>query len=250
MAKVVFELTKWLLLVEIFHKNDRQEVAADLLKSYVLNKHNGSVTRLNDGREAEVLSQIERIVASAMEISPESEELFERIRKNRSEGRYHHLIRIGHLLSGSRVTNILDQDDSICTTYSLPIREDALPAPIEEKLRQYAKQQRMRRTNGEYPFIRFSRRLLNVLWDKKGSARLSTALLTTWVTNVHQQNQFKLALRSLNLLRDWTGTYRTRTASCLYCLTDEAMTAVRTRPTAVRSGRSSRLIDDTDKRIA
>ena len=81
----------------------------------------------------------------------------------------------------------------------------------------------MRRTQGEYPFVRFSRRLLNYLCDRKGSARLSTAFLTTLVTNVHQQNDFKVALRGLNLLRDWTGTYRAKSASCLYRLTDEAI---------------------------
>ena len=70
----------------------------------------------------------------------------------------------------------------------------------------------MRRTQGEYPFVRFSRRLLNYLCDRKGSARLSTAFLTTLVTNVHQQNDFKVALRRLNLLRDWTGTYRAKSA--------------------------------------
>ena len=64
----------------------------------------------------------------------------------------------------------------------------------------------MRRTQGEYPFFRFSRRFLNYLCDRKGSARLSTVFLTTLVTNVHQQNDFKDALRGLNVLRDWTGT--------------------------------------------
>ena len=36
-----------------------------------------------------------------------------------------------------------------------------IPASIEDKLVQYAKRMRMRRTQGEYPFVRFSRRLLN-----------------------------------------------------------------------------------------
>lgn len=82
---------------------------------------------------------------------------------------------------------------------------------------------KMRRTKGEYPFDRFSRQLLDHLFDRKGSARLSTAFLTTLVSNVHQQNDFKVALRHLNLLRDWSGTYRAKSMSCLYRLTDEAM---------------------------
>ena len=81
----------------------------------------------------------------------------------------------------------------------------------------------MRRSQGEFPFLRFSRRILNLLADKGGSARLSTAFLTSLVSNVHQQDQFKKTLRSLGLLEDWTGTYRSKTVSCLYSLTGEAI---------------------------
>jgi hypothetical protein len=227
MGKVVFELAKWLLHVELFDKDDRQAVTTELLKMYVIKKHNGHVTRLNQGSESEVLSQIERVVASALKVSQDSRELFERIRQKRGEGKYHRVIRIAPLLCGSRATISMDTTDIICTTYSLPIREDLLPPTLEQKLHQYAELRRMRRTQGEFPFVRFSRRMLNALYDKKGSARLSTALLTSWVSNVHQQNDFKVALRSLNLLRDWTGTYRAKSVSCLYRLTEEAKLLLR-----------------------
>jgi hypothetical protein len=224
MGSVVFELAKWLLWVELFHRDDRQELATELLQGYILNKSNGHVSRLNDGREDEVLSQVERIVASAGVITPDSEELFGRIRQGRENGKYWRKIMIAPLLIGTTENQGSAGDQDNCTTYySLPIRDDVLPAPIEARLLRYAKLKRMRRTQGEYPFARFSRRLLNALWDRKGSARLSTAFLTSLVTNVHQQNDFKQALRHLNLLRDWTGTYRARSTSCLYCLTDEAM---------------------------
>ena len=234
MGRVVYELAKWLLCIELFDQDDCQELATELLQAYVLNKHNGHVSRLNEGHEAEVLSQVERIVASAGKITQDSEELFERIRQGREDGKYWRPIRIVPLLSGTRATIGLDDVQYNCSTYySLPIREDGLPAPIEDKLVQYAKRMRMRRTQGEYPFVRFSRRLLNYLCDRKGSARLSTAFLTTLVTNVHQQNDFKVALRGLNLLRDWTGTYRAKSASCLYRLTDEAMMFFRTEASGV-----------------
>ena len=206
MGAVIFELAKWLLFVELFDQDDCQELATELLQAYVLNKHNGHVSRLNEGHEAEVLSQVERIVASAGKITEDSEELFERIRQGKENGKYWRPIMVVPLLSGTRATIGLDDVQSnCCTYYSLPIREDALPASIEDKLVQHAKRMRMRKTQGEYPFVRFSRRLLNYLCDRKGSARLSTAYLTTLVTNVHQQNDFKVALRGLNLLRDWTG---------------------------------------------
>ena len=131
----------------------------------------------------------------------------------RIDGKYARPIRIIPLLSETRATIRLDEEQYNCSTYySLPIRDDGLPALIEDKLVQYAKRMRMRRTQGQYPFVRFARRLLNYLCDRKGSARLSTAFLTTLVTNVHQQNDFKAALRRLSLLRDWTGTYRAKSA--------------------------------------
>ena len=237
MGKIVFELAKWLLWVELFDRDDRQELATELLQGYVLNKHNGHVSRLNDGHEAEVLSQVERIVASAGKISQDSEDLFERIRQGREDGKYRRKIMIVPLLSGARATINLNKEQYNCTTYySLPIRNDALPAHLEDKLTQYAKQMRMRRTQGEYPFVRFSRRLLNHLFDRKGSARLSTTTLTSFTSNVHQQNDFKIALRGLNLLRDWTGTYRAKSASCLYRLTDEAMTLIRKEESSQQAG--------------
>jgi hypothetical protein len=222
MGKVVFELAKWLLWVELFDRDDRPELATELLQDYVLNKHNGHVSRLNCGHESEVLSQVERIVASAMKIADDSAGLFERIRENRRNGKYWHPIRIAPLLSEGKAADA-DQRTDTCTTYCLPLRNDVLPAAIEEKLFQYARVRGMRRSQGEFPFIRFSRTLLNTLWSKKGSARISTEELSAWVTNVHQQNNFKIALRHLDLLRDWTGTYRSKSVSCLYCLTEEAM---------------------------
>jgi hypothetical protein len=238
MGYVVFELSKWLVWVELFDRDDCQVFTTELLQSYILNKHNGHVSRLTDGHESEVLSQIQRIVASAEKISQDSSELFARIRESRDNGKYWRPIKVAPLLSGTRATTEVQDKDIICTNYSLPIRDDVLRPPIEEKLLRFAKMKRMRRSYGEFPFLRFSRRLLNYLYDRKGSARLSTATLTTFVSNVHQQNNFKQALRHLDLLRDWTGTYRAKSASCLYCLTDEAMRLMKNRKSAVGSERS------------
>jgi hypothetical protein len=226
-GKVIFELAKWLMWVELFDRDDREKLATELLQSYVLNKHNGHVSRLTDGRETEVLSHVERIVASAGKVSQDSHELFARLRAGRDNGKYWRPIKIAPLLSGASTTTEVKEKELYCSTYSLPIREDVLPDPIEDNLLRFAKLKRMRRTQGDFPFVRFSRRLLNYLYDRKGSARLSTATLTTLVTNVHQQNDFKVALRNLDLLRDWTGTYRSKSASCLYRLTDEAMTVMK-----------------------
>jgi hypothetical protein len=242
MNRVVFELAKWLMWVELFDRDDREKLATELLQSYVLNKHNGHVSRLTDGRETEVLSHVERIVASAGKVSQDSHELFARLRAGRDNGKYWRPIKIAPLLSGASTTTEVKENELYCSTYSLPIREDVLPDPIEDNLLRFAKMKRMRRTQGDFPFVRFSRRLLNYLYDRKGSARLSTATLTTLVTNVHQQNDFKVALRNLDLLTGWTGTYRAKSASCLYRLTDAAM--------AIMKRRESDFDSETSKSIS
>jgi hypothetical protein len=100
-----------------------------------------------------------------------------------------------------------------------------LPPSIEDQLVRYAKTHRMRRSGGEYPIVRFARRLLGVLWHNCGSARIHTDDLTSMAGNVHQQDKYKEILRGMCLVRDWTGTYRRGTASSLYRLTDEAKQA-------------------------
>ncbi len=100
-----------------------------------------------------------------------------------------------------------------------------MPSSIENQLTRFAKARRMRRTEGEYPVVRFARKLLGLLWHNRGSARIHTDDLTGMVGNVHQQSDYKKALRDLGLIRDWTGTYRVHAASALYRLTDEAKQA-------------------------
>ena len=100
MAEVAFELAKWLLWVELYGEDDREARAVELLRRYVLVKHNGFVTRLNDGKEGEVLSQVERIVEGACEMPSGSKELFLRIRLKRQQGRYRRLIEIVPILEG------------------------------------------------------------------------------------------------------------------------------------------------------
>lgn len=220
MGKVVYELAKWLLWVELFDSDDRMERTTDLLQRFVLEKHNGHVSRLLEGKEREVLSQVDRIVKTASGLSGASREVFARIREARREGKYWRQIRIEPVLCGEERAG---EQQEICSTYSLPIRDDRLPPEIEVKLTAFAKSQGMRLTQGEYPFLRFSRRFLNILYDKKGCARIGTEDLTSFVTNVHQQDRFKRILRGLGLIRDWAGTYRQGTEPCLYRLTDEAM---------------------------
>jgi hypothetical protein len=235
MTEVVFELAKWLLWVELHGEDDRESRTVELLQRYVLGKHNGHVTRLNDGKEGEVISHVGRIVDGACEMSSESKELFLRIRQKRRQGRYKRLIEIVTVLEGdegeefsSVTTESPEKGGYKSTTYSLPLRDISLPPAIEDKLVRYAQDHRMRRSKGEYPIVRFARRFLGILWHNRGAARIHTEHLTAMVGNVNQQSDYKQAMKHLGLMRDWMGSYRVGTASALYRLTDEAEAAFET----------------------
>jgi hypothetical protein len=223
MAEVVFELAKWLLWIELHGENDREERTTELLRRFVLEKHNGFVTRLAEGKEGEVLSHVGRIVEGACDMPPESKELFLRVRQRRRQGGYKRLIEIMPILEGEAGNPVMGEYN--CTTYSLPLSDIPLPPSIEDRLVLYARTHRMRRSAGEYPLVRFSRRFLGVLRHNRGSARIHTDDLTSMAGNVHQQDRYKAILRGLGLVRDWTGTYRRGSASSLYRLTDEARRA-------------------------
>lgn len=226
MAEVVFELAKWLLWIELYGEDDREQRTTELLRRFVLEKHNGFVTRLDAGKEGEVLSHVGRIVEGACDMPPESKELFLRVRQRRRQGGYKRLIEIVPILSGvDGEAGSPAVSEYNCTTYSLPLSDLPLPPTIEDGLVLYARMHRMRRSAGEYPIVRFSRRFLGVLRHNQGSARIHTDDLTSMAGNVHQQDKYKEILRGLGLVRDWTGTYRRGSASSLYRLTDEARRA-------------------------
>lgn len=232
MAEVVFELAKWLLWIELFGEEEREARSIELLQRYVLDKHNGLVTRLNEGKEDEVLSHVGRIVEGAGSMAAESKELFLRVRQKRQQRKYKRLIEIIPILEGSDgegfvpgMSDVPGGEEYNCTTYSLPLSPESLPPALEDRLIQHAETHRMRRSRGEFPLVRFARRFLGLLWHNTGSARIHTDDLATMVGNVNQQIEYKQVLLGLGLIRDWTGTYRVHAASSPYRLTDEAKRA-------------------------
>lgn len=193
MTEVVFELAKWLLWVELHGEDDREARTVELLQRYVLEKHNGCVTRLNEGKEGEVLSQVERIVEGACEMSAGSKEVFLRIRQKRQQGGYKRLIEIVPVLRRDRgevFVSVTPEDPEEggykSTTYSLPLREIPLPRAIEVELVRYAQDSKMRRSRGEFPLVRFALRFLGSLWLSRGAARIHTEDLRAMVGNIHQ----------------------------------------------------------------
>jgi hypothetical protein len=227
-----------------------------LLQRFVLVKHNGFITRLNNGNEGDVLAQVRSAIKSASRIDrPEFLELFARLRENRSQGKYERPIYLEPTLNGctqgerslSRVSSLTtymfinkdkpkagnDQQTenlgvpdlptpegspeaeesssvvSSLTTYMFINKDTPLPSTLESEIEQIARDHRMRKRGGEYPLVRFGRRLLNTLWEHGGKARLSNEVLIKMLgtSNPNQQVWYRHMLQEGGLIQEGGGDF-------------------------------------------
>ena len=82
-----------------------------------------------------------------------------------------------------------------------------LPPSIESEIEQIANDHRMRKRDGQYPLVRFARRLLNTLWQREGTARLSNEALVKMVgtSNPNQQVSYRRLLQQSGLVQEGDG---------------------------------------------
>ena len=88
------------------------------------------------------------------------------------------------------------------------INKDAtLPPRLESEIEQIARDHRMRKRNGEFPLLRFARRLLNTLWEQGGTARLNNEILIKMVgtSNPNQQVSYRILLQDSGLIEEGNG---------------------------------------------
>jgi hypothetical protein len=222
LGEVLHELAKWLVWVEQYGEDDEKIVA--LLDRFVCQRHNGRISRINDGRLAEVRSQVRRAVRLARDVSLEGKEIMASIRQRRDSGKYAEVYLIEPLLSGR---GEVVQMDCIPSTYCFTLRDDHLPALIEAKLSQIAQANKLRKKDGEYPLVRFARRFLNALWDKKGSARIGweDLMKISQANKPDHQVKYKKLLRAARLIEDYEGKYCRYEAKNLYSLSPMAQEA-------------------------
>ncbi len=139
-GQVVFEMAKWLWWIELFDvpEPERRERVLGLLKTFVFSKHNGYVSRINQGHDLAVIEQITRCLNSAIELrvaNPgKSKRLFERLRSKRKLGQYRRLILLEPLLLGQHARTSSTPYSSPLSTYisvcGLPRLDCPLPSPI------------------------------------------------------------------------------------------------------------------------
>ena len=112
-GQVAFEMAKWLWWVELFDlpEGERHDRIFDLLTKFVIEKHNGFVTRLSNGQEDAVFSQISRSQNLTIALGNESSlKTFATLRHKRANGAYKKLIQLEPI--------ILGQPESVTTSFA------------------------------------------------------------------------------------------------------------------------------------
>ena len=229
---VAYEMAKWLWWIELFplYQDERRCEIERLLIRFALAKHNGKITRLTTGREEDVLRQIGAIVRAAGVLNQEdrarSLEYFALLRQQRDGGL---------LLPLINIAPALDEEDQLAPP-SLSLRsgnyvwlgepsDEPLPESVESRLMEVIASNKMRRRDGEYPFFKLSRRLLNACWRGKGAAALSEGTLKRFMGKEGKKDRTQLLhykdhLTEAGLIRKgWKDSSRWGEANARYSLT-------------------------------
>ena len=208
-GKIAHEMSKWLWWVELHDlpEPERQETIVRLLGAWARRKHNGCVSRIEAGDLAAVDRQVVTAVTQARKPEGKNLSLFALYRQERSLGRYKHVVHIAPLLEADGTIPAAVPSQSrlheVC--------DDPLPEAIEAALSGVVVRKKMRRRDGEYPFVRFARRFLNCLGGHGGSCRVNRESMYAFLGYADPNQQLaykKLLVRADLLRRGWEDTIR------------------------------------------
>ncbi len=222
-GQIVHEMAKWLWWIELFDlpEDERREITTSLLTDFVANKHNGHITRWNQGEQEDVLSQIVRCLDSAIELPvPDRENslsLFSTIRLKRSSGQYNKVIRIAALLPGNTDLSSSSLSSLSSTLFSVSGCE-TLNDPLPEEIMEWIKQKK-----GRNKVEKYATRLCNFLFGKTNWAYIPRETAEKQFighTNPTRRNTYNKILQRAGVID--LETYRAHSRPTGYRLTSEA----------------------------
>ncbi|WP_145275723.1 hypothetical protein [Tautonia plasticadhaerens] len=225
------ELAKWLYWVELYDtpRGERAEAVLDLLKTFAATKGNGYISRLEEGKADLVEGNLKRIVESVARIdNPEALAWFLKTRQRRDSGKYSRLIYVAPLICSGASRSLPFRPMTRSKATCKEPRSDRLPDQIESTLDAVVKRFGMRKRGGDYPFVTFARRLVNLLFDNEGRADIDLETFLGWTNNSRSQNdRFKKLLAQANIIHgDWERTIKRGVKSATYKLTAQTMKAM------------------------
>jgi hypothetical protein len=232
----LFQLSRALIFREYYELPIAQRIERTVedLTIWVQGKHNDHVTRLN-----EVPERIKRLVSHVVEFSSDANKAYYAQMRENDRAFPHRIQLLSPLLRNISNTreDIAKRLVDKCINKE-PI-DTPLPGEIERQLEEIVRKEGMRKREGQYPFVKFARRLLNAVWYFQGRAHINreTMLLYLDGKNPNQQLQYKKLLAANGLIcDDWERYIRRGQSSALYRLTPKALQLFQERFQAANRG--------------
>ncbi len=243
-------LARPLIWRDYYHLNeaDRLIKAEVDLMVWVLNKHNGRVTRVQDGRIRNIRHEVRRQVRVALEGTVSKLQDFYAEMRERDRLYRHRVELVSDLIRNKEPSTSLlgccmcinkeeescskkgdmvgvpEQKNCVSSRIEPRIDDTPLPESVVATLHKVLKDKKMRRRVGEYPFVRFAKRLLNALWAEDGAAQINRDTLLAFCDskNPNQQVGYKKIMAEYGLISDqWEGTFERGVTVATYQMTDE-----------------------------
>jgi len=235
---------------------ERAQKAQDDLLFWVLNKHNGLVTRVQLGNIENIEHEIRRQVSVAINQTSVSLQQYYAEMRSRDERYPLSVVRITDVIRSYSSTLIADRfsetngrltatsEGDLSSALTSRVEEHTIPSPslvcctviikeldqlplpeeIKQRIDQIIKSKKMRIRDNEYPLMRFSKRLLNILWKEDGCAQIHNQILMQYAEtkNPNQLLAYKRLLAEHGLImKHWESYARPGASSSIYQMTTE-----------------------------
>ena len=232
---VISTLTKWLFYYELYDLpvEERKARIKEVLWVYCANKHNGFITRLNNGQSEEVISNIDRLVEHTIQtVNDCGKSVFMDMRYKRDRGQYHIVYEIEDDLCDLDTNNqssicpilcgVLSGSDEGTQGWTYVADDTPLPDQVERAVVEAfrASGYKMRKKDGHYPILRAITRLINYLAASKTYQRRASQMLLTQMgfpDKSSKRERIKAILSAHDIIH--RGDYRSRSQSMRYILT-------------------------------
>ena len=222
-GEVVFEFAKWFWWVELFAipEEERQGLVLGLLRKFVTEKHNGFISRWNQGNREDVLAQVSRCLTSAIALNvrerDKSLQQFRTLRHKRDSGQYKKLIMLEPTILGISTPEDSSSSFSLSTLFSVCGLDDPLPEELVWQINE---------RKGRNKIKSYAETFVNVLYlarQDNNFVRMERRELCERLLGYYDPTRFakynRILLRSNVIDMD---TYRAHTRCTGYRLTQEA----------------------------
>lgn len=202
---VTSQLARWLYFIELFEipESQRREKVEGILVTYCKLKHNGFISRANQGNWQDVERQIKRIVAVAIgRTDDKGLHIFSKLRERRTSGKYKTLLLLEPLLLGGHTRQqtylqIVKPNQEKRVYKEITPDCSTLPASLTQEIISYYDHTQ---TQLQARRLRSINALLNYLLSRNGQARLGTGSLKRLGFNGYAARKHLKRLQAIGLI--------------------------------------------------